>query len=655
MAADNDRRTFGEWLRFFRQRARLTQAELAALIELPRANTLGDWERGQLPSKSLDYIGQIIEVLELDEKDAQCLQDSLALAVEPRPRRRVVARGWTPPLIGGYVTRPVLEEQLIQALTTARVVVLYGATGLGKSTLATRVTRLAAVGEQFGAGVLWVDAAQPPAAPPYEYWCGVLGIMRRPGESWAAAWQRWTAQSERRWLVVLDDVVEAAAVQPLLAHLGAAAAVLATTQDGALAQQLTGPWTATEVTTLAMPPWTPQEGRALLEAALGRELTTEEWPVVQRIGELLGWHPAALRLTLWDGQAGAWEELLADLERAGGGHPLGISAWLQRQWTRLGQEVEKPQRTELLEQLWYWMRDKRPFGVGYAAAAWQVPEAVARRYLRQLELTGLVEPLAEPDPGGFGGALWRTLPVAQGVLWRPRPVRRWDQYGWPRGRLGRALMQTESPRWRLPWWLRFIAANVFMLAFPFEMGLWLLAWLWERVFPRRPLPDKFSRSSWWLGRLLKKRTDEPGLPLEYLIVRDWGSLQVMIPGLLLLGGLLLLYAVTGLVNGLVIWVPHPPRALAVVVQGYLDWLLWFVGLDLFAGPGWLWMWLGSVWLYAWWIAPVNLAHYRLSGTQHWRYRLLVRLARWLSLALPTGWAESEAETAPADGEITGHL
>lgn len=623
---DLDTYRFGELLKFYRQRARYTQKELAEALGLERVGTIGDWERGQLPSRSLDYIRQLIEILELTPEEATLLEHALAAALEPAQRERSAPRvGWLPPQVGGYVARPALEARVAEAVTTGRVTVLYGAAGLGKTTLATAVAWSAAVQAQFPDGVLWLAAPATAAPLNYAEWCSRLGVARQGRESWEATWQEWAAAPERRWLVVLDDVADVAALQPALDALSTATAFLITTQDGAIAQQVRGPWTAAEVQTVGVPPLMPEEGRALLEAALARDLTAVEWLLVEQIGTLLGWHPAALRLTLLDGQAGDWATLLTELERASGG-PLGLAEWLQRQWARLGARVEQPVRQTLLEQLWYWLRDNRAFGVGAAAAVWRVTEAEARRYLRLLELTGLVEPLAEPDPGGFVGDLWRTLPAAQGVLWQPRRVYLWDRYGWPRGWLGRRLLQQGRWRWRVSWALRLAEATLFVALLPVEVVLLAPAGLWVWLGWRNTWPVWINRISWLAALAERERAPGWPLPLEYALVRDWGSVLLLAPLLALLGVLLLADGITQVVIWLPTWLPAPPAWLAALARGWLGVLGWLVDLHL-GWPHWLGLLLGSLWFYAWQHAPVTLALYRSLRTPHWRYRVLLWLAR----------------------------
>ena len=51
----------------------------------------------------------------------------------------------------------------------------------------------------------------------------------------------------------------------------------------------------------------PTEGRELVEAVAARPLTDAEWDLVQEIGELVGWHPEALRLAAIEGREVGWQ------------------------------------------------------------------------------------------------------------------------------------------------------------------------------------------------------------------------------------------------------------------------------------------------------------------------------------------------------------
>ena len=554
-----------------------------------------------------------------------------------------------PPLTGDYVARPELETRLAQALCTAPLTVVYGAAGLGKTTLVTQVVQSAAVRDHFTGGVLWLRASEPPPAQPYQEWCESLGLQGRNNESWSLVWERWRLRPAGPWLVVLDDVPTRQVGDAWVALLAAASAMVMTTQDGALTVQWLLPWQLPAVQTLSLPAFTPAEGRAFLEQLLKRPLTAPEWRVVEQLGTRLGWHPQALRLMLLSGQAGEWSALLADLQHDGGAVPLGLPEVLQRQWARLKQtevgcntaRAARPvTRSARLERLWYWLRDNRSFGKGAAAAIWgETPEA-ASLHLRELELTGLLEPLAQPDPGGYAGPLWRTLPVAQGVLWKPRKLRFWESFSWPRWKLGWRLTRQRESRWKIHWAWRLADAVLTAVMLPVEAPALLLGKLWQKVAPHKPLPRWSLQTFWLLTLAEQERREGWRLPLEYALLQDWSSGVILAPLLVLVALFSVLYAGIRLVpwlNGST----DPATWWRSAVVAWPQWLAQFPTSPAFAFLGPLVGTLGAMGVYFWLSAPVNLAGYRLVGLKHWRVRLARRLLLGLRQPLPPGWEAAE--------------
>lgn len=562
-----------------------------------------------------------------------------------RPRRAPLL----PPLTGDYVARPELEARLAQALCTAPLTIVYGAAGLGKTTLVTQVVQSAAVRDHFTGGVLWLGAAEPPAAQPYQEWCEGLGLRPRGHESWSMVWERWLLRPSGPWLVVLDDVPTGQVGAAWVAPLAAANAMVITTQDGAMTVQLLLPWQLHTVQTLSMPAFTPAEGRAFLEQLLKRPLPAAEWEVVAQLGTRLGWHPEALRLMLLSKQVGAWSTLLADLQHDGGAAPLGLPQVLQRQWARLKQtevgcntgRTERPlTRSARLERLWYWLRDNRSFGRGAAAAIWGVTPEAASLHLRELELTGLLEPLAQTDPGGYAGPLWRTLPVAQGVLWKPRKLRFWEALGWPRGKLGWRLTRQREAHWRIHWAWRLADAALMAIMLPVEAPALLLGKLWRKVAPQKPLPRWSLQTFWLLALAEHERREGWRLPLEYALLQDWSSVAVLAPLLVLAAlfsgfyaGIWLVPWLNGSTDPAIWW-----RSAAVA---WPQWLEHFATSPACAFIGPLGGMIGVMGVYYWLIAPVNLASYRLVGLEHWRVRLARRLLLELRQPLPPGWEAGE--------------
>ena len=78
----------------------------------------------------------------------------------------------------------------------------------------------------------------------------------------------------------------------------------------------------------------PAAGHKLVELIIGRALPEAEWDAVQKIGELLGWHPEALRQAAIEGREVGWQGMLGELS-AGRMPWIEIKRSVMLQWARL--------------------------------------------------------------------------------------------------------------------------------------------------------------------------------------------------------------------------------------------------------------------------------------------------------------------------------
>jgi WD40 repeat protein len=139
-----------------------------------------------------------------------------------------------PPLWGDEVARPGLMKDLVVAVTrpTASAVGmttgLWGAGGLGKTTMARMLVHRQEVRDRFPGGVVWVTLGEDTAGPALaEKVTNVVGLLHgeRPGltDPLAAGAELGRVLGHRRVLLVIDDVWTAAQVEPFL--IGGSAAV----------------------------------------------------------------------------------------------------------------------------------------------------------------------------------------------------------------------------------------------------------------------------------------------------------------------------------------------------------------------------------------------------------------------------------------------
>ncbi|MER5984750.1 BTAD domain-containing putative transcriptional regulator [Streptomyces sp. NPDC001787] len=158
-------------------------------------------------------------------------------------------------------------------------VLVSGAPGIGKSALAHQVAHL--VRDSFPAGRLLVRMTRPDGEP------------RRVPEVVAEVSQALRSGSAgERALLVLDDVVDADQVRPLLLPAdGPAIAVVVTSRMGLAGLIAThGGWVH------RLSAFTEAESHALLLAALGAERVEAEPVAARRLAALCGHFPAALRI-----------------------------------------------------------------------------------------------------------------------------------------------------------------------------------------------------------------------------------------------------------------------------------------------------------------------------------------------------------------------
>ncbi|NYJ03945.1 ATP-binding protein [Petropleomorpha daqingensis] len=175
---------FAERLRRFRERAALTQEELAERAGVT-AKAISALERGERRRPYPHTVRALADALKLDDADRD------ALSAAARPSAAVAAEGPAVPLIGRERDR----EELVRLLGEHRLVTLTGPGGVGKTTLAVAVA---------GAGATVVELA-----PVAEARLVVPTLARALGvrQSGAALLDAVVAQlGSREHLVVLDNL-----------------------------------------------------------------------------------------------------------------------------------------------------------------------------------------------------------------------------------------------------------------------------------------------------------------------------------------------------------------------------------------------------------------------------------------------------------------
>ncbi|MEW2550970.1 AfsR/SARP family transcriptional regulator [Streptomyces zhihengii] len=198
-------------------------------------------------------------------------------APKPAPPSPLSSVPVVPSFTGRAAEVSAMAARLTEERDEAVTVLVSGAPGIGKSALAHHVAHL--VRDAFPGGRYLVRMSGADGVP-------------RPGDEVAAAVAAGLRERERsgRVLLVLDDVVDADQVRPLL-PVGPGGAAVVTSRMGLAGLIAThGGW----VHRLSV--FTPGESHLMLRLALGAERVEREPEAARRLGELCGHFPLALRI-----------------------------------------------------------------------------------------------------------------------------------------------------------------------------------------------------------------------------------------------------------------------------------------------------------------------------------------------------------------------
>ncbi|MCO5195647.1 MAG: NB-ARC domain-containing protein [Anaerolineae bacterium] len=169
--------------------------------------------------------------------------------------------------------------------------VIQGMGGVGKSTLAATVAR--DIAAAFPDGVLWADLRTTTPDAVLEGWGQAFGIdLTHFTSTMSRAARMWSVFAQRRILIVLDDVIDAAQVKPLLPSRHTACAILVTTRRQTVADSLT----ANPHNRIALTPMDMEASMALLAASADSAVVDADPETAQSICDLLGHLPLALTI-----------------------------------------------------------------------------------------------------------------------------------------------------------------------------------------------------------------------------------------------------------------------------------------------------------------------------------------------------------------------
>ena len=296
--------TFGDVLRAHRERANLTQEELAQLAGLG-VRTIREFEAGRVRRPRGHSVRLLAQALALGE-DVRAR--FVALAYETAPTS---GEGEASPLVprqlpaevAGFTGRNELLRELDAMLCddgsgsfAVRVAAVVGMAGIGKTAVAVRWAHR--VASRFTDGHLFIDLqGYSPAASlrPIDALARFLRALGVPAEQVpvdqdeAAAVYR-SAVAGRRILLVLDNAASAEQVRPLLPG-SAGSFVLVTSRD-----RLTGLVAREGARELTLGGLSAEESHELLAAVLGADRVAADPGGAARLAALCAHLPLALRI-----------------------------------------------------------------------------------------------------------------------------------------------------------------------------------------------------------------------------------------------------------------------------------------------------------------------------------------------------------------------
>ena len=183
---------------------------------------------------------------------------------------------------------------------------------------------------------------------------------------------------------------------------------LITTQQGAEIRAEVERWSpADAVKEVDIHGLAPTEGRELVASVVGHPPTDDEWELVLAIGELVGWHPEALRLAAIESRVVGWQGTLGEL-RAARIPWIDIRRLVMRQWGRL-----HPYQRAWLNALIARHLPGDFLTNGETAQTWGIDVATADRRLWILKGCGLI---AEESSRVMDCPRWRVNSITRQVL-----------------------------------------------------------------------------------------------------------------------------------------------------------------------------------------------------------------------------------------------
>jgi non-specific serine/threonine protein kinase len=192
----SDGTSFGELLKTYRERARLSQSDLAARAGLSRRG-ISDLERGERRAPQRETTRRLIEALELSDQ-----QRSKFVAAAREGHFQAPPVSHLPLALTTFIGRESELDDVLNLLQTTRLLTLTGTGGIGKTRLALDVASRTQAEYEDGVGLVDLSALTESIQVPHSV-AAAFGLREQPGQSIARLLVDFL--EDRRVLVVLDN------------------------------------------------------------------------------------------------------------------------------------------------------------------------------------------------------------------------------------------------------------------------------------------------------------------------------------------------------------------------------------------------------------------------------------------------------------------